>query len=858
MRKKTEKQHRQNGHFRRLCLALAACLLVLSAFGLGTAAARALENEKSTAVRSVHMQDSQIEEATLVIGSHLIHISALTDELYQIALDSASEFSQSGMYYKSELADGTWYEISEASSIGDITTAGTPVSKTVIEALEFTHQTKADGVTIDLRTGAAVSVFDIQNPYDLRTMEELEPLRIQYQILQEKTDKNESDKIYLDMLDTFFATDIQSDVTRECDASLRALESYQSGLSAREKAAQWTEQVEKTMSAVDADRRVDSLTTLETCLDTLENDASGMKQKEESEEDTSEEETTPPDFVINSEIISAVGDCIQNVQESISTYAAKQIAGDGGTVSSETEYRYRQELTAGARSGDTAASDRALEKLCDLQNILGGVVAQEESERNTLTSELVSAAFDKYTSALKEGVSQEYREQSAMGAALALRVKCLSRQKSAANAKRLEYQDMLEALFIRMENGAAQEYVLRLIDGVEDLENSVVRDTAAIYLLDTVAEHRIWLRKEYADLVKNASDSTEMSKLEEEKAELEREQQDALDNNDLALAKQLSAQMEAKQKDIDQLAGELTDILNSESSSEADKARAAAALGEKNTAALLVSMSDDLTAAIRGADSETRTEDLQNRMAALTAASTLDPKAAKAALKQVKEAVENAAELDADLAEELTEQLADALETAEEAGTDPLTEEALESLLDNILTELYGDGFEKVSEKQQAAAMIAMEWYGQEQELETALQLAAALAGDASRRHNPYLYSKYTDKTENYISLQALGEVSGYRYIFDDAHATVTLHKAKLYYRFTLSEQTYQAADGTDRELSAKPKLMETMYLSGTDSRLIFSVEAEYFEKSSLGAVGTPEVEALAEDVYERLLEGGE
>lgn len=855
---RTKKRYEKRNGFLLLGMVLAALL-----FGSGTAV-RALESEKSTEIRSVHVQDGQIEEATLVIGSHLIHLNALTDELYQIALDSANEFNQTGMYYKSELAGGTWYEISEATSIKDITTAGTPVSSDVIEALEFTHQTKSDGITIDLRTGAAVSVYDIKNPYDLRAMEELEPLLLQYQILCEKTDKNKSDEIYLKLLETFFAEDIQSDVTRDCDTSLKALETYQKGLSSREKPAQWTEETGKTISSVDADRRVDSLTTLEILLDMLENDASGMKQEEAGTE-ASSEESTPADFVINSEIVSAVGDCIQNVQESISTYTAKQITGEGDSVSAKMEYQYRQALIAGARKGSNPDCDSALEKLCNLENILNGVVAQGESEQDTLASELIGTAYTDYAKALKAGASQEYRNQKAKGASQAVLKQCLSQQKTEANTKRLEYQTMLDALFIRMKNEEAQKYALQLISGVADLEDLVVQDAAAPYLRDTVAEHLIWLRGKYAELVKNASDSTAMSALEQEKEKLEQQYQNALDQNDLAQAKKIKTEMEASQKNMDRLAAELSAVLNDENSSEAEKAQAAASLGEKNTAALLISMADDLTEAIRGADSETSATDLQNQMTALTAAATLNPEAAKAALQQVQEALENAAELSKELKEELSEEVEEALETAKTAaettaavGTAGQTQTSLETLLDSVLTDLFGGGFSELSEKQQAAAMIAMEWYGEREEQEAALQLAATLAEQANEQKNPYLYRQYTDRTGDYLSLQALGLVSGYRYIFDDAHVTVTLQKGKRYYRFTVSRLTCETAEDTERELSAKPVWAQSMYLSGTDSRQIFDTEAENFEKTALGAVGTPEVEALAEDIYEELRKGGD
>ena len=163
-----------------MCMAIVGTLWVRS----GDVYA-ALENEKDSKVRSVQVSEADIESGTLIIGSHLIHINGLTDELYSIAQESANEFNQDKIYYKSELANGSWFEITTATSIADITTQGNPVSKGFInEELRFTHLTDSKGVTKDLRTGETVSIYDIPEPYDLEVMEELEPLKLQYQILQ--------------------------------------------------------------------------------------------------------------------------------------------------------------------------------------------------------------------------------------------------------------------------------------------------------------------------------------------------------------------------------------------------------------------------------------------------------------------------------------------------------------------------------------------------------------------------------------------------------------------------------------------------------------------------------------------------
>ena len=855
MAKKAGNHPKLNKKASLLLLAVLVCVSVLGGFAVRAA----LESDKSTGVRSVHVKDSEIENSTLVIGSHLIHISALTDQLYEIAQESANEFNQSQVYYKSELADGTWFEISEASSIADITQSGSPVSRSVIEGLEFTHQTKSDGITIDLRTGQAVSIFNINNPYDLRTMEELEPLRIQYQILQEKTDKNESDQIYLQMVQSFFEKDIQDDATRDYDSSMQSLESYKNGLSSREKPSQWSEKTGEILTSIDAYRRVEALTNLEGFLDTLENDASGMGASNQKES-ADGEESVPPDFVVNSDIVSAVGDCIQNVQESISSYEAKKITDTGDTVAAQTEYRYSQELISLARAQDTPGCDKIMESLCNLQNILNGVVANQESELDTLTSDLVSGAFNKYTADLRAGVSTDYQTAVAEGSSQAVLQKYLTEQKTAANADRMEYQTMLEAQFSRMENQAAQAYVLKLIDGVPQLEDTVVQDAAESYLLDTVADHLIWLRSSYADLVKNASDSTDMFKLEQEKEELSKQRQDALDNNNLAEANKLTAQMEAKQKEIDSLADSLNAIMNSPNSSESDKAKAAAAMGENTTSALLSSMADVLTSDIRNAGEDTSTTDLQNQMAALTAAATLDPEAAQAALNQVQDALDNATGLDTDTTSSLQSSLADAKETIAQAttGGGTLTGDELQDLLDSILNGILGSGgYDSASASQQTGAMLALEWYGEEKNSSAALNLAATLARQGVEEKNPYLYEKYSDSSEAYLSLQTLAKVLGYRYIFDDANSTVTLQKSKSYYLFTLAKQQCEREGSVTKELSTPPQLSGTMYILGTDSESLFDTRAEYFRNALYGAAGTPAVESLAQQIYEQLLEGG-
>lgn len=860
MQKRAGKKRKQNSRIWLLCLT--AVILVS---GAGSFARAALENEKSSAVRAVHVKDNDIEVSTIVIGSHLIHINALTTELYNTALESANEFNQNQIYYKSELANGGWFEISDATSIADITTAGTPVSKSVIENLDLTHHTKSDGITIDLRSGQAVSVCDITNPYDLNSMEELEPIRLQYQILQEKENKTDSDDAYLKMIGEFFGESIQNETTDECDEALTALGNYKNGLPGREKPSRWVEKTEEIMVSVDAKRRVVSLSILADNLDALESLACGFpkppEEKEETEEESEEEEEEeePLDLIVNSDIVAAIGDSIKNVQQSIASYEAKMLTDSGETASAKAEYRYQQELITRAKNKDTPGCDEMMEMLCNLENILDDVIADQKSELNTLTSDLVNAAYTKYMGDLKAGVSQDYQTARAEGAAASVLSNHLSAQKAAANADRLEYQTLLEAQFKRMENKAAQEYNLKLIDGVPGMEATILQDPARSYLKETVQEHLIWLRKTYSELVQNDLDATDMSKLEKEKDDLAKKRQDALDNNDLAGANKLEAEMEAKQKDIDALASSLNNILNSPNSSESDKARAAAGLGGNNTSSLLGTMADTLASAIRSSDSDG--SDLANQLAALSAAAQLDPEAGEAALGQVQNALSDSTELDKDAMNSLSDALDDALEDTRNAqGTGDLSglsADELANVLDDILASLLGTSFAEASSSQQAAAMIAMDWFGERKNSAGALELAATLAKQTAQSNNPYLYEKYQGKKATYLSLQAYGKVMAYRYIFDDKHNTVTLQKSKDYFVFTLAKKEYEMTGKTKKNLVAAPELQNTLYIKVDDSTRIFETKAEYIEKANYGVVVTAPVETLAKEIYDKLVEGG-
>lgn len=99
---------------------------------------------------------------TLVIGTYLIHLSALDGEVVGLASNTMDSSGQKKMYYKSELAKGSWMDISSSGNVeGLLTTKGTVVTNAEIDALKLTHWAKEPGVIVDLATGQVVTARQI-------------------------------------------------------------------------------------------------------------------------------------------------------------------------------------------------------------------------------------------------------------------------------------------------------------------------------------------------------------------------------------------------------------------------------------------------------------------------------------------------------------------------------------------------------------------------------------------------------------------------------------------------------------------------------------------------------------------------
>jgi hypothetical protein len=474
---------------------------------------------------AVHVEPRGIEEATLAIGTHLIYVGALTNYLYDIAMESAVASGQDNIYYKSELAGGAWFDITSASTMADITTGGIPVFDDDIRALLFTHHTKSDGITYDLRTGLPVSVFNIRTPYDLESMPDLFPLKIQLDMAVGKRDDNNNGEDIAGLLEAFFQTEVTNEVTAACDKTIDALQSYLDILRQYGGGAAETEAVQEVMRTVDAVRRFEVTLILEDALNTLA-------------------ETL---FDRDAGLRDAVSGSLSNILDSQIEHGGNMLA-EGVTVLSKARYDASVGLIDAAAAGNHTLCDRYVAELIALGNIQNNRIGNQNLEFELLDAQLIPASLSLFRPALRAGENAEYRKAAEENAAAALRNSLVRNYKNELSVIRGELEFFIDAKSERMLTADAMEYVNGRLAATRRFPDEVPNDGFSAAANESIGAHIDFLTRLFRKLELKAG-GNDADKLAAEKAGFQQDLLEALDNNDLMKAKEI----EVKISEIDGL-----------------------------------------------------------------------------------------------------------------------------------------------------------------------------------------------------------------------------------------------------------------------------------------------------------------
>ncbi|MCL2035978.1 MAG: hypothetical protein FWG83_01145 [Oscillospiraceae bacterium] len=495
--------------------------------------------------RAVHIKAADIENSTLAIGSHLIHLSGLSENLYDIAYDSAMESGQDRIYYKSELMGGVWCDITTATTISAIAEAfegeSMPVMDSVIEGLFFTHHTKSDGITYDLRTNRPVNIFDIRDPYELELLEELFPLKTQFDLYLENQSESDEGKKKIERLEEFFQTDVTNGITDRCDNELSSLQAYYSAMAPRSENPE-KNAVQSVMDSVDATRREQVFSILEQELLDFAEELQTMQDTEATEESEGESASSP-----DMALVAAVNESLANVQSTLILHQGRMMS-EGESVSSTVYFRFATNLIRAANANNYTDCDTAVQNLVDLDRILSDQIINRESEFVVLRDVLIPLATTRYTAALSAGESGEYREAVSQGAAGAILNSIAGKSAGNLNGIRSELEFFIQVKTDRMNPADGIDYISVRLELTTGWYALVKRDNYKWYSDNSVEDHIEFLSRLMRALQRKLGGS-DLDKLQAEKAELQRDYMSALDNNDLDGAKRIEgliAEVDAK------------------------------------------------------------------------------------------------------------------------------------------------------------------------------------------------------------------------------------------------------------------------------------------------------------------------
>lgn len=874
---------------------------------------------------SVHIRAKDIEDSTLIVGTHLIYLGAMNDQIYDIAVDTAAEANQYKRYYKSELAGGTWYDVTDAGGLADITTDGRIVENKEIEDLYMTHHTKSDGITYDLRTGKSVCIFDIDDPYDLEGLSELQPIKMQYDVLAQTADTTDTNRRDMKLVEEIYKKERKNEVTEECDRTISQLQKYYEILVRDDADTAMSDMVMSVMEKIDAKRRAEILSPLqESELENLNRVAGraytyfagevteGAKPAEVESEDEEEEKGRPKieDFSLNTDLMSAIGEAIGNVQDSYIEYSSNMLE-EGTTVLSQAEYELSMELAKRAAAENFSGCDEVTMKLIYLDRINNAVIREEEAERAFIEAGLLPRAESAYRASLSAGVGEAYKSLSSMAAA-ATKANALKQQKNETEIVRNELQFIIQAYIDRMASETAMEHITERIEKCDNYRNGIKNDEYASYAQSSVDAHLEWLKQTLNNLQNSLGNRT-MDRLMEQKNELQTERMTALDKNQLSKAKKLEAQIAAIDQEMEDLENQLNAILQSENTFSSEKARAAAQLGEKNASAALQNMKKNALADIRDGN----LDGVENIIDGVGALASSQPEGALGALKDIYKELSNQELTGGNKAavKELLKKVEDV--TAEQMSNfiGDLSKSDMEQLIRSFVEEnggneddgdLFGEnGFngtgtggtgtgangtgtggtgtngtgtngtgadgqtgqagsssltnlmDSLSDEMTASILAGLNMYADQ----TGSSMAKKLVSDYSRiafgDGDLNVFEKLSaEPGVEFVPTDKIGKICRYRYIFNDSQKAVTLQQGSKYFKFTAFSSVVNRG-GTMEDMSGAAGFQGTVYIPADAAKGYFELDVEYLTNTSYGVLLTAEEKEMALAFLDYLLQSG-
>lgn len=806
------------GRRAKFMAASVAAVLILALFLWKYAALALFDTGKA-----VQIDPNAIENSTLIIGTHLIYIHSLNEQIYNIAVQSAADSGQDKRYYKSEIAGGLWMDITDAGSINDISAGGTVADLNEIRNLYLTHHTKSDGITYNLQTKQDICIFDIVYIYDLENMPELEPLKMQYDLMTDSNSKTKTDKRNIKLIKKFWTTEVQTDKTEEYDKQLQALQEYYMELSANDAGSKYLETTLAVMEKVSNARKVEVYKKIDAALGRLQDDVADLSDE-------------GSDVQIDDAVMTAIGNS-QSMLSDSNSEAKGNMLSEGTTVVSAKEYSLSSSMISNAGGANFYACDEQNLQLQYLDNINNSRIVNA-SEELKLLEELIESADTEYGIALSAGKTPEYDILAAQNASHAARENRMKADSANAGAACGELEFLIQAAVDRKNSSdkkEAQDFILLKIQEAAKFKSVIKQDEYAQTYQNSVANYIQWLNKLLDNMksVDGGSSNGEKT-LYEQKADLQEQKLKALDALDLDTAKRIDAKIEDVDEKISALENaqseKLKDLTDKKtalekqlqenpqdiniqveiSRLEAELAAGESGISDSSQAANIMESKNEILQLL--ADGDTSDAALGQMSDHIDVLSTMLEDGSPLALAAMKEVyakmlakselgnmgaydgmlseIENAVSESAvsmGLTGELTpERAGDVI--ADALGTDSLMNP------DGSISEAAVSG---LSDDELVATLVALGNFNVEiGENSQIAALAQGFAAELEKNNSKAVFRTKKEQNELYVPAETLAGYLGYRYVWNETKRNAVLSKGRIFYSFT----AYDKEVGTEKE----------------------------------------------------------
>lgn len=574
-------------------------------------------------------------------------------------------------------------------------------------------------------------------------------------------------------------------------------------------------------------------------------------------------------FTLNTDLLTAIGEAVGNVQESYID-ATSNMLEEGMTVLSNVEYELSMRLVDSAAAENFAGCDEAVTQLIYLDRINNSTIREEDKERDFIETELFPRAENAYRASLSEGIGELY--QMLPSTAAATRANVLRQQKNETEIVRNELQFIIQAYTSRMAVETAMEHISQRIEDCDGFRNGIRSDAFGEYAQSSVDAHLDWLRQTLTSLQDSLGGRT-MDHLMEQKENLQTERMTALDKNQLSVAKKLDAQIAAVDQEMEDLEDSLNAILQSDNTSESEKARAAAQLGERNASAALRAMRQNALDDLRDGN----LEGVENIIDGIGALAATQPEGALGALKDIYQELSNqeltgaganagaVRDLASRVEEVAAEQMNNFANDFSKADIAQLiqgflmengggAELPVEGLLDSLTLESI---MQELTDGQMTAVLAGLEMYAEQTGADAAKQAVLNYSKTALGNENMYVFQRLSAEPEiEFAPTDKIALICRYRYIFNDSQKAVTLQQGSQYYKFRAFDMIAEKG-GTIEDMTRPAGFQGIIYIPWDAAEKYFGLEVMYLQGSSCGVLLTAEMKAEAVAFLDYLLEAG-